>query len=96
MPRPRKIRRIGHRPDVVYFKPRGVPLRQLEELKLEADELEAIRLVDLEELSQVSAAKRMRVSQPTLARILSSARAKLAEALVMGKAIQLSAHDSNE
>lgn len=89
MTRPRRPRRIGYRPDVMYFKPRGVPMRMLEEVVIKADELEALRLSDVNQMDQTSAAKQMGISQSTFARMLASARKKLAEAIVRGKAIQL-------
>lgn len=89
MPRPKRPRRICFRPGVTYFKPRGVPLSFLKEVDLDADELEAIRLADFEGLDQVTAAKKMKISQSTLQRILTSARKKIAEALVSGKAIKI-------
>ena len=76
-------------PNVVYFKPRAVPLSALEEVDLSLDELEALRLCDLEGLSQNKAAKKMRISQSTLGRILTSARKKVTEALIKGKAIKI-------
>ncbi|XOB40459.1 MAG: DUF134 domain-containing protein [Candidatus Nealsonbacteria bacterium] len=89
MARPIKPRKILFNPNVTYFKPRAIPLSVLEEVDLKVDELEAIRLCDLRGLSQTEAAKRMRISQSTLGRILSSARRKVAEALVKGKAITI-------
>jgi len=76
-------------PNITYFKPRAVPLSILEEIDLGVDELEAIRLCDLKGLSQVKAAKKMKISQSTLGRILASANKKVAEALIKGKAIKI-------
>ena len=53
------------------------------------DEYEAMRLVDLEEVEQGKAGKQMKISQPTLSRLLSSARRKISEAIVKGKAIRI-------
>jgi predicted DNA-binding protein (UPF0251 family) len=89
MARPIKPRRVLFDPDVVYFKPRAVPLSTLEEIDLNVDELEALRLCDLRNLEQEEAAKRMKISQSTLSRILISARNKVAEALIEGKAIRI-------
>ena len=89
MPRPRMIRRVGFQPDITYFKPAGVRMRLLEESILTVDELEAIRLKDLEEKDQTQAAKNMRISQPTFQRIYESARKKIAEALINGKALRI-------
>lgn len=89
MVRPRKIRQIRFNPEVTYFKPRGVPLSELDEVFLGHDEMEAIRLKNLENLDQNECAKKMKVSQSTLQRILSSAYKKITEALVDGKAIKI-------
>jgi len=89
MVRPMKLRRVRFDPNVTYFKPRAVPLSLLEEVNLGMDELEALRLCDFKNLDQVEAAKKMKVSQSTLQRILSSARKKVSEALIKGKAIKI-------
>jgi len=89
MARPLKPRRVLFNPGVVYFKPRAVPLSALGEVSLTIDELEALRLCDLEDLEQKTAAKKMKISQSTLQRILTSARKKVAEALAEGKAIKI-------
>jgi len=89
MVRPLKPRRVYFNPNVVYFKPRAVPLSVLEEVDLSVDELEALRLCDLKNLDQVEAAKKMNISQSTLQRILSSARQKVSLALIEGKAIKI-------
>jgi len=91
MVRPMKPRRVRFDPDVTYFKPRAVPLSILEEVDLGVDELEAIRLCDFKNLDQIKAAKKMKLSQSTLQRILSSAHKKIAEALIEGKAIKIKA-----
>jgi len=89
MPRPCKRRRIRGQPNSSYFKPAGVRLVDLEESVLTLPEFEAIRLVDLMEVSQEEAGKKMEVSQATLSRILKSGRKKLADAIVNGKAIKI-------
>lgn len=89
MVRPLKPRRIFFEPDIFYFKPRAVPLSLLEEVDLSMDELEALRLCDLKDLEQKEAAKKMKVSQSTLQRILTSARKKVSGALISGKAIKI-------
>ena len=89
MIRPKKPRKITFDPNVVYFKPRAIPLSMLEEIDLTLDELEALRLCDLKGLDQERAAKRMKISQSTLSRILISARKKIAQALIEGKAIKI-------
>jgi len=89
MVRPVKERLVNFKPNIVYFKPSGVPLRQLEEEQLTFDELEAIRLSDVERLSQSDSAELMNVHQSTFQRTLSRARTKLAHALINGRAIKI-------
>lgn len=89
MPRPPKFRRVESLPEVTVFKPAGVPLGELLEEVLTVEELEAIRLKDLEGLEQEQCAERMQVSRPTFQRVLVSARQKVARALVEGKAIRV-------
>jgi predicted DNA-binding protein (UPF0251 family) len=90
MPRPHKPRLVCHAPDVLYFKPRGVPLMELEEVVLGLDETEALRLADLEGHSQEEVGERMGISRATAGRILELARRKVADALVNGKALRIS------
>ncbi len=89
MSRPIKCRHVQCNPDAVYFKPRAVPLSDLEELVLTYDELEALRLADLEGLYQEEAAASMQISRQTFGNIVKSARKKVADALVNGKAIRI-------
>ena len=93
MPRPKKPRQVFFDPNVTYFKPRAVPLSNLEEVELDLDELEALRLCDLKGLEQSTVAKKMKISQSTLSRILISARKKIAKALIEGKAIKIYTKD---
>jgi uncharacterized protein len=87
MPRPPIERAVSGEPRITLFKPAGVPARELEQLRLGVDEFEAIRLVDLEGLSHGRAAEAMGVSRQTVGRVLERGRARVAEALVGGKAI---------
>ncbi len=89
MPRPRLQRRVCFSPLVFYFKPRGVPLKKLEVVELSTEEVEALRLKNIEQLGQVECAKKMRTSQSTFQRILSSAYKKTSQALIKGKAIKI-------
>jgi len=89
MPRPRIRRRIKSMPDVNYFKPAGIPLANLNEVILTIDEYEAVRLVDFKSVPQKKAGKMMKISQPTLSRLLKSARLKLSDAIINGKAIKI-------
>lgn len=85
--RPQHCRRVKDTPRVRCFKPQGVPGRSLAEVVVTVDELEAVRLADLEGLYQVEAAEKMNVSRQTFGRILDSAHRKVAEAIVSGKSI---------
>ena len=87
MPRPRNFRRVGCLPQSNYYKPRGIPLSVLQQITLTVDELEAIRLTDLEGLYQDQAAEKMNISRQTLGRILESAHKKISDALVNSKAL---------
>ena len=89
MPRPRLCRRVYFNPSITYFKPRGVRLKDLDEVILAVDEFESIRLKDLEGLDQETSAKKMNISQPTFHRLVISARKKLSDAIVNGKAIKI-------
>ena len=89
MPRPRLHRRIKFQPNVTYFKPQGVPMRFLDVVELTTEEAEAIRLKNVEDLDQETAAKKMNTSQSTFQRILNSAYKKLARALIKGQAIKI-------
>jgi uncharacterized protein len=89
MVRPRKCRKVNFEPEITYFKPQGVPLRNLEEVVLTKDELECLRLSELENLSQLQSAELMEIHQSTFQRTLTRAREKISDALVNGKAIKI-------
>ncbi len=95
MVRPKICRRIGFNPNITYFKPQGIPLRDLKEIILQLDEYESLRLKELEGLEQEECAKKMNISQPTFHRLLSSARKKIAEAIITGKAIKIIKQDKS-
>jgi predicted DNA-binding protein (UPF0251 family) len=80
-------RKVSSIPLVNYFKPAGIRMSELEEVKLLVEEAEAIRLKDLEGLEQEECAQKMNISRSTFSRVLDSARQKIAEALINGKAI---------
>lgn len=89
MPRRRKRCWVESLPEVNYFKPAGFPLRELEEVVLTVEELEAVRLKDLVGLDQEQCAERMGVARTTFQRILYAARSKVADALVNGKVLKV-------
>ena len=82
-------RRVDSLPQVTYFKPAGIPLTHLQEVRLSIEEAEAIRLKDVEGLAQDECAQRMCVSRTTFSRMLLLARQKMADALLSGKAIRI-------
>jgi predicted DNA-binding protein (UPF0251 family) len=89
MPRPRLCRKINFNPNITYFKPQGVPMRDLEIVELTIEEMEAYRLRHISNLEQQEAAEKMNTSQSTYQRILYSSYKKIADALVNGKAIKI-------
>jgi predicted DNA-binding protein (UPF0251 family) len=96
MPRPRLCRKIEFNPNITYFKPQGVPMRELEIVELTAEEIEAYRLRHINDMEQQEAADKMRTSQSTYQRILYSAYKKIADALINGKAIKIIKNSDNE
>lgn len=89
MPRPRKRRTLTRIPKPAIYKPAGVPLDGLRQITLLHEELEALRLADLENLTQAEAAGSMGVSRSTFQRILARARRQVSLALVEGQALHL-------
>jgi uncharacterized protein len=69
------------------FKPTGIPMSEIKQIPLSRDELEALKLCDLDGLTQEEAGARIGVSRGTVQRILSAARKKVAQALTQGRAI---------
>ncbi|OXS29709.1 MAG: DNA-binding protein [Desulfovibrio sp. MES5] len=89
MPRPSHCRRVSALPKASYFKPKGIPLSDLDERILPLDGLEALRLADYEGRNMDEAAARMGVSRHTFGRLLRRARHCVAEALVDGLALRI-------
>jgi predicted DNA-binding protein (UPF0251 family) len=89
MVRPQKSRLVKIDPKISYFKPRGVPMLDLEQVQLTVDELEALRLADFLAMSHEEAGKQMGVSRATFGRIVERARKIVADALIHGKAINV-------
>ena len=96
MARPKKCRCVQSRPNVIYFKPRGVPLSDLEEIAISIDEFEAIRLADFEGFYHEESAVKMEISRPTFGRILNEAHRKVAESLVKGMALRIEIDSKNK
>lgn len=95
MSRPKKCRCVEAIPNVIYFKPRAIPLSELEEMCLELDEVEALRLADYEGLYHEQAALKMGVSRATFGRIVGSARHKVAQAIIKGMALRIETKSNN-
>ena len=95
-PRPFRCRRISSEAPVKYFKPRGVPLCELEEVTLAPDEVEALKLSDIDCLYQSDAAEKMGISRQTFGNIIDSARRKTADAILNGKAIKINHLDGEK
>lgn len=89
MARPTKWRRIENMPAVPFFVPSEKPVERVAKTTLFLEELEALRLKDLEGLEQGECAEKMEVSRPTFQRILLLAREKVADSLVNGKTIHI-------
>ena len=89
MPRPFCKRYVGWQPHVDLFRPAGIPAEKLETAVLSLEEIEALRLADLNGQYQEAAAEHMKISRATFARIVESARRKVADALVHGKALRI-------
>ena len=87
MPRPKKPRKCSCKIKGSVFKPTGIPVYELQQILLQRDELEVLKLCDRDGLVQEEAGSKMGVSRGTVQRLLSSARQKVAQALVEGWAI---------
>ncbi len=87
--RPKKYRCVQGEPKIKYFKPQGVPPRLLREVLLTIDECEALCLADRQGKYHLDAARIMRISRQTFGNILASARQKVAEAILSGKALRI-------
>ena len=96
MARPKKCRRICGRPAHSCFKPNGIPLKNLKKVEILAEEFEAIRLADYENMSQQKAADQMGVSRQTFGNIINRARFKVASGLIEGNALVLDDKESEQ
>lgn len=96
-PRPTKPRNCAcpHRPPgAQVFKPAGIPLSELERIELRLDEYEALRLCDLEGLTQEEAGEQMGISRGTVQRLVTSGRRKIVASLVECAALLISLPES--
>ncbi len=93
MPRPKKKRKVNHPPKMLGFKPFGIRFCDTEQVVMQYEEYETVKLVIYDNLSQDSAAEKMEVSRPTLTRIYNSALKKIGQAFVEGKSILIKGGD---
>ncbi|MDD4465118.1 MAG: DUF134 domain-containing protein [Dehalococcoidales bacterium] len=89
MGRRHRWRRVEELPLACYYKPAEVPAGELEEVTLLVEEIEALRLKDQLGIEQEKCASQMHVSRRTFCRLLDSARMKVADALINGKAMNI-------
>lgn len=89
MSRPRKKRRIIGMPEAFFYKPQGVPLRQLKTINISLEEFEAMRLKNVKKMHQSECAEQMHISQSTFQRILTDALEKISIAITEGRAIRI-------
>ena len=95
MPRPRKRRKCRRHEGDRVFKPRSIPMSELEVIRLELDELEAMRLCDMEGHDQESAGTEMGVSRGTVQRLVAAGRSKLIRSLVESAALVIEEGNDN-
>ncbi|MFW5759390.1 MAG: DUF134 domain-containing protein [Cyclobacteriaceae bacterium] len=95
MPRKKCLRYIAEHPEITFYKPAGIPLRKLSETVVTLDEFEALRLADAEGMYHNEAADKMQVSRQTFGRIITSARKKIATAILAGHAIKIEGGNVN-
>ncbi len=89
MSRPKLCRKISLNPNVTFYKPQGIPLRDLKIMELSHEEWESLRLKNVKGLDQTESAKEMDTSRSTFQRIFTSAQTKVSTALVEGMAIKI-------
>lgn len=96
MPRPHKKRMCRRYRGERVYKPRGIPMTELEVIRMELGQLEAVRLCDMEHLTQEETGRRMGVSRGTVYRLLKIGRTRLAAAVVESKALIVERGDNDE
>ena len=89
MVRPKRCRKVCWHSPWRNFTPSGGNISEIKEIIITSEEIEALRLKDVEKLDQLKAAKKMNISQPTFHRLLNEAHEKIAKALVNGNLIKI-------
>ncbi|GMN89627.1 DUF134 domain-containing protein [Francisella sciaenopsi] len=89
MPRPRIKRCIANEPSSLFYKPQAIRMKDLQQITLSYDQLEALRLADVENMKQANAAERMNISSSTFSRLIAEARYIVASALTKGWALKI-------
>ncbi len=96
MPRPRKRRRVHQMHHSMVFKPDTESDQNKEPIIICLDELESLRLMDLESKDQAECAEMMGLGRTTFQRVLHSARGKVARALVEGRPIKIEGFECSQ
>lgn len=89
MSRKKKDRTVNQPPLYGEFKPTGVSAKYLNQINLNLDEYEALRLSDYQGMSQEEASNEMNISRPTFTRLIENARKKLVEFILTGKKLKI-------
>ena len=89
MARPRCKYKTGPCPKALCYRPEGGSTKHDDEIELNLEEIEALRLKDIKGMDQTSAAEKMGISQSSFQRVLNTARKKVSVALFEGKIIRI-------
>lgn len=94
MARPKKFRKVCTEPKTKLFVPSEISCCEVEDKEQDAvvlnvEEFEVIRLIDQRDLDQIETAEKMEIARSTVQRIYKEARAKIADAIVNGKALKI-------
>lgn len=96
MPRIKQHRKVCCNPNVTIYKPAGIKCKLLQSVELTLDEVEALRLGDMESLYHADAALQMHISRQTFGRIIADARKKVATAILNGYTIRIAKRNNSD
>lgn len=96
MPRIKQHRKVCCNPNITIYKPAGIKCNMLQSVELTLDEIEALRLADMEGLYHADAALQMQISRQTFGRIVSDARKKVATAIINGYTIRIANRNNSD